>query len=72
MISWLTCAIIRERIVVKVMLSAMTPTNSSAIRPIPAVSPAGTATSSNHRVIRGIKSVVARAAESCIERRAKM
>ena len=54
MIRWLTCAIMRERIVVKTMLRAITPTNITAIRPIMPVSPAGTASSSTHCVILGI------------------
>ena len=56
MISWLTCAIRRERIVVNTMLSSMMPTNRPAIRPIIAISLFGTASSSTHWVIFGMNS----------------
>ena len=55
MIRWLTWAIIRERMVVNTIPRAMIPTKRSAIRPIMAVSLFGTASSSTHWVILGIK-----------------
>ena len=57
MISWLTCAMSRERIVVNTMLSRMMPTKIAAIRPIMATSLFGTASSSTHSVIFGMNSV---------------
>ena len=56
MISWLTCAISRERIVVNTMLKRMMPMNSPAMRTIIAISLLGTASSSTHWVIFGMNS----------------
>ena len=59
MICWLTCTIIRLRIVFSAIPSAMIPTKVSARRPIMAVSPLGTASSSTHWVILGMNRVAA-------------